>query len=471
MTHDPSSRLRHIHNDLIKLSQSWASGRRFDSNRAGRLREEAILLNHAHYLQTIPSYRRLAQEMGRSDARSIQDITRHFMSADDIFKSYDLRWLDAGRFDQMNLWLSQVFHRPVQMDVLGVETIDGWIERLDAAGIHTVYSSGTSGAFSFVPREQAEWSLARTANTCYLTALLSGHKLRGGLAGSLMGRASALLSPDAFAGMVNKVGLRDTDCVFLGFSGGRMGNQALLQELGPLFGRRFCLYGTELSASALHRIRRGVRSEQDRELVERFQAETVGKCEQNYGRIVRQMKASTTEGRKVFLFGAPYQFSEMCRFMSDSKERVSLDASSLILFGGGWKSFAGEEIEREALVASLADSFGLPQERILEGYSMTEMSVLMLRCDCGRFHIPPLMEPALFDEELRPLEGKESSGVFGFLDPFAVSHPGFVSSGDQVTMTNGECECGLSGPALTRIGRARGREIKGCGGIMGSIRA
>ncbi|MDO8491002.1 MAG: hypothetical protein Q7T04_03175 [Dehalococcoidia bacterium] len=471
MTRDPSSRLRQSHNELIKLSQSWASGRRFDPIRAGRLREEAILLNHAHCVQAIPVYRRLAQETGRGEPRSIQDIERYFMSSDDIFKSYDPRWLDEGRFDQMNLWLTQVFHRPVQVNVQGIESIDDWIERLGVAGIHTVYSSGTSGAFSFVPREQAEWSLARTANICYLTALLSHQKVRNSLADSLRSRAGALLSPDAFAGLVDKVGLREFDCVFLGFNGGRMGNQALIQELGPIFGRRLCLYEAGLSASALHRLRRGVCSEQDRELVERFQAETVGKREQNFERIVSQMKASATEGRKVFLFGAPYQFSEMCRFMSDRRERVPLNAASLILFGGGWKSFAGEEIEREALVASLADSFGLPQERILEGYSMTEMSALILRCDSGRFHIPPLMEPALFDEELRPIEGGETSGVFGFLDPFAVSRPGFVISGDQVTMIDGECACGLSGPALTRIGRARGREVKGCGGIMGSIRA
>jgi len=38
-------------------------------------------------------------------------------------------------------------------------------------------------------------------------------------------------------------------------------------------------------------------------------------------------------------------------------------------------------------------------------------------------------------------------------------------------MINGECDCGLSGSAITEIGRMPGSEVKGCGGIMGSIQA
>jgi hypothetical protein len=120
-------------------------------------------------------------------------------------------------------------------------------------------------------------------------------------------------------------------------------------------------------------------------------------------------------------------------------------------------------------VGKLLETFGLPQEMVLEGYSMTEISVLMLRCEHGRFHIPPMLEPVMFDEALEPLEGEDISGTFGFLDPQAVSYPGFIISGDHVRMVSGECACGLSGPAITEIGRALGREVKGCGGIMGTM--
>jgi len=62
-------------------------------------------------------------------------------------------------------------------------------------------------------------------------------------------------------------------------------------------------------------------------------------------------------------------------------------------------------------------------------------------------------------------------GFFGFLDPLAVSYPGFLISGDYVRMIDGECSCGLDGPAIVEIGRAKTKEIKGCGGIMSSLKA
>jgi hypothetical protein len=157
--------------------------------------------------------------------------------------------------------------------------------------------------------------------------------------------------------------------------------------------------------------------------------------------------------------------------MVGNHKKLALKKGSLVLLGGGWKSFAGEAISREALVEMITKCLGVPPQMILEGYSMTEINMLMLRCECGRFHIPPIIEPVVFDEELNPLEGKDIKGAFGFLDPLGVSYPGFIISGDYVRMIDGECDCGLVGPAILEIGRLPGSEVKGCGGIMGSIRA
>ena len=47
----------------------------------------------------------------------------------------------------------------------------------------------------------------------------------------------------------------------------------------------------------------------------------------------------------------------------------------------------------------------------------------------------------------------------------------FLVSGDEVRLVTGDCPCGLTGLAVTEIGRARAREMKGCGGIMASLAA
>ena len=73
----------------------------------------------------------------------------------------------------MNAWISNIFHKPVDVDVKGVKSIDAWIERLEKKDIRITYSSGTSGTFSFVPRDKNEWELTKKANIAYITPLLA----------------------------------------------------------------------------------------------------------------------------------------------------------------------------------------------------------------------------------------------------------------------------------------------------------
>ncbi len=51
-----------LKNQLIKSAHSWALKQQFNSSLTDKLRREAILLNHAHYLKNISLYRKLAEE-------------------------------------------------------------------------------------------------------------------------------------------------------------------------------------------------------------------------------------------------------------------------------------------------------------------------------------------------------------------------------------------------------------------------
>jgi hypothetical protein len=471
MTHNQRLKLKTIYNRLIKLSQSWALRQGFDSEHAQKLRHEAILINHTGYLENIPAYKKLAQEEGCTGVVDIRTIKEKLMFTDDIFKSYSQDWLDAQNFSRMTQWLSNLYYKRIDVDARGLKSIDDWIGRLHTAGIEISYSSGTSGMFSFVPRDPTDWAQARIANTNYLTPMLTYRKTGTPLTRLLLQPVMKLLSADNFARVVKTVGMHDFDGVFLGFRRGRMGNQVLMQEMATVFRRHYFLYDMDLTATALRCLKRGAQTEEERNLLEGFQGEVSGKRDHNYLRLLEHMRESTSEGQKLFIFGAPYQFKELCELASAQNRKSTLNKGSLILFGGGWKSFAGETMNRESLVAMLSETFDVPPDRILEGYSMTEISMLMLRCDAGRFHIPPIIEPVVFNEELSPLEGRDLDGTFGFLDPLVVSYPGFLISGDHVRMVDEECACGLCGPALIHIGRARSSEVKGCGGIMGSLKA
>ena len=452
--------------ELVRLTQQWASG---DSNlhHAQKLRKEVILLNHAHYLEKIHAYRKLASEAGIGKDPNIEDIKKYLTFTDGIFKSYQQEWLDNDNYSAMNRWLSGIFHKPVDTDVVGVKSIDEWAERLKTAEIKLVYSSGTSGNFSFVPREEADWVAARITNIASLAPQLINR-----LAISAAKLLVKTMLPEVLMGTLAWRGLPDFDSVFLGFRRGRMGNQVLIPELAVMFEQRSYLYDIDVTANVLRALTHGVRNKQEQEQLDKLQNEVVGKKRlTNYQRIIEGIEASTKAGQKVFIFGAPYQFKELCEIAMNTGSRPSLKKGSLILFGGGWKSFSGEAVEREKLAGMISRTFDLPPEMILEGYSMTEISVLMLRCNHGCFHIPPLIEPVIYDDELNPVEGHDISGRFGFLDPLAVSYPGFIISNDLVHIVDSGCKCGLQGPAIISIDRAPGQEVKGCGGIMSSIKA
>lgn len=460
-----------IYEQLIKTAQAWALRWEFDLEEAARLRRRALLANHAHYLEDIAVYRRFAQGEGIQQLDEVDTIQQRLMFPDDLFKSYNQVWLDEKNFARMNEWLSEIYHRCVEVDVRDVTSIDAWIERLGASGIRLVYSSGTSGNFSFVPRDKANWDLFRMASTAYILPLLMANKLGTPLQRLLTRAGCRLLSPHAFVSASHRMGARDYDAVFLDFSQGHTGNQTLEQELAPFFRKCHFLYQTGLSPSLLRLASRGPRTEEERSQLMSLQDLVANHKDDNYGRVIESLRGSTAEGQKVFIFGTTYQYKELCEAIAEHGETVRLKEGSLVLFGGGWKSFTGQRIARDQLIAMMSNALGLPEESILEGYSMTEINAFMLRCEHGRFHIPPFIEPVIFNEALIPISGNDMRGIFGFLDPFAIAYPGFIISGDEVHFVYGECACGLVGAAVTEIGRAAAREVKGCGGIMASLAA
>jgi hypothetical protein len=455
---------------LIKLTQAWAWRGKFYPEHARELRKKMILQNHTHYLERIPVYAKFAQEEGIGPINDLKTIKEHLMSTDDLFKSYNQNWLDEGDYTSMNTWLSQIFHQPVEVDAKEIQSIDEWIKCLEKDGIRLVYSSGTSGNFSFIPRDQMNWRLFKTTSTNYIVPLMMYEKVGTLWQQILVRLGTKILSPTNFEKMTRKVSATsEYDAFFLDFVNGSTGNQVLERELAPLFRKHVFLYETDLSPSVLRLVTRGPKSEADRKKLSKLQEVVVERKEENYIKVIDQLKKSTKEGQKVFIFGTTHQYMELCETIAGHGLRITLKEGSLVLFGGGWKSFTGERISREELIRMMTTNLNLPPDRILEGYSMTEMNAFTLRCDHGRFHIPPTIEPVIFNEDLSPMEGNDLHGIFGFLDPLAISYPGFIISGDEVHFVDGDCPCGLTGAAVTEIGRANAREVKGCGGIMASI--
>src|SRR5438093_816139 len=154
---------------LRALAGAWAArDGSFDRAEAAAVRRRAIELCHTHYHRTIPPYRRLCEDAGVGDEATLETVVERCMVTDSVFKSYDSAWVDDRNFASMGEWLADLCAEPVPEAAAEAGDVDDWLERLEAGGLHVLYSSGTSGKLSFVPRGEDSWNAYRANGPSYL---------------------------------------------------------------------------------------------------------------------------------------------------------------------------------------------------------------------------------------------------------------------------------------------------------------
>jgi len=449
--------------ELKSAMMAWARGDRLDWQNVASQRRRVFELNHRHYYHNIPAYRRLCERENLGEVATFAQITSHLMIADDIFKSYPQQLLDKRDFSGMNAWLREISTFPCE-DLGPIDTIDEWITALNAQGLHLVFSSGTSGQMSFVPRDARTWKAFLELPYLYLPQLLGRRGVISRVKTWLVRFLAKVMAPDQFVALIKRFGMRDIDGFFMNFSGGAQGIQLVGQEAGKMTRTAHFLYQTEMSPTAVRAIIRGPRNEREEMIVENFLQATVKDKNANYERIIGELESST---HPVMLFGTPYLVKELCEKVWLKRGRLPLPTGSHVIYGGGWKSFDGARIPESELLALIQNTFGLTHDHVFEGYSMTEVNGLMVKCEANAYHVPPHMEALILANDLTISES--SVGTLALLDPFATSYPGFLITGDNVKLDRGRCRCGLEGHTILQVERAPGREVKGCGGIMATI--
>jgi len=437
-------RVLEIHDALREIAQLWVQSEDWEEDKALRLREEGVLLNHKRYFRSIPAYRALAEDAGiDEEVTDVEVIKTDLMFATDIFKSYDPALIDDGDWQQMTAWLRTVFSGDLPGDYSTIKSLEEWIERVMEAELNIMTSSGTSGQYSFVPRD----------NNTRMGLMMN----------------SALVFQPFFGKVLENIS--EYDAAIMNFKSGSAGVQAASNSIANIVQNAYCLYDMHMPADAVRVLQRGPRNDEERKFIEEFERVMTTEKDLRYEVMLDNIRASVKNGQKILMQSACYQLKELCT-KAVEQGGVILPEGSVLLFGGGWKTFEGEKMGKAELVELIDAAFGLKGENALEGYSMIEMNTMMTCCSEARFHIPPLMEPIVFDEALMPKPGADQPGIFGFLDPFALSYPGFLISGDQINLWHGECPCGRKGYAIDgEIQRVAGKEVKGCGGIMASVKA
>jgi hypothetical protein len=485
--------------ELVRIAQRWARGRGYDERRLAEARGALLADTHDRLVAGVPVYGRLAGAAGLRDLGAADDpaavpdlLAHHTLLTDAVFKSYHPGWLDDADYPALTRWLGTVARLPASVDGLAgaaaeATDLDDWLGALGRAGVPVATSTGTSGQLALVPRDQATYRAMRMINLAVLGPLLLGRL--GGDAGlgsrveRLTARAAAgALPAHTFASLANRMHPRRAAAFLLDFESGPAGSQWLGRELGAAFGESHALYPARLPAEALRALARGPRSWPEigglRTLRHGLTTAGVsgatgatgpggaaaaalatvlagsgadGERDPYLRRLVGTLRATAGTGQRVFLYGPPHQLLRLVRTVAATGRPVSAPAGSVVLCCGGWQGHGGAAVPADVLTALVREQLGVPE--LLEAYSMIELNTALLRCHAGRFHVPPLVAPYVLDPALRPITRRPARGRFAFLDPLARTYPGFLASGDDVTLHDDPCPCGLTGPSLTDITR------------------
>jgi hypothetical protein len=441
----PSARLLALleaQKPIAALYEPWVQGEKIDRDRLRRLHESATLAAHRYYVESIPIYRKLAEDMGLVKCSDPDVIRAELASSDHLFKSYPQEWIDARDFKSMTEWAGQVTSGRPRPELDGIETIDQWLAAMHEAGWILRFSSGTSGHLSFVPREGlTDRSLMHF--TIRQWTQMAGRKP---------------LPLDQFDGY------------FMVFNGGYQTISAQGAMLGKLCRSATFMYPEASSADLLRLAIRGPQTETEETALTAFRARTGARMDEHCTRILDGLIASAKAGRPVLLYAPPFQLLDLCQRMEARGERIPPQPLASLMTGGGWKSFENQRIARDDLLIYARDRLGFQPEQMHEGYGQSESNSHFNRCIHGRFHATPLSIPMVLDanQDIMPNGGV---GRYGFVDPFIASYPGFVITGDETELVDETCPCGLSGPAIVgEVRRAKGQEVKGCGGVMAAAR-
>jgi hypothetical protein len=357
----------------------------------------------------------------------------------------------ANKFPSLSKWLGRLTtHDLSGVDVSGCESIDEWLDVLDAqTPLKVAHTSGTAGSMSFLPRAQREWDEMFAAIRCGLFQF-SDPENRENHDGEYFdlvwplfrhGRGAITRLPDM--AMAQIIGNEDRLHVL---------RQGRLSSDGMFLAARLAAAdargeadGVEISP-ALARRREEFMREQ-REL-----AEALPRFITTLGEELR--------GKRVWLFGTWNVLHKMAVAGLEAGLEGVFAPDSLVTTGGGAK---GQVVPDgwEQLVMRFTGV-----DRIQHGYAMTELTGIAKLCEHERYHYEPWTVPFVLDPDdgrLLPRDG-EQTGRAAFCDLVPSSYWGGFITGDEITLDYRPCACGRttahSARTVERLSAKRGGDDK-----------
>lgn len=173
----------------------------------------------------------------------------------------------------------------------------------------------------------------------------------------------------------------------------------------------------------------------------------------------------------VRLIGFPSYLYFLLSELKSSGNSYRLPPGSMVLLGGGWKEFSGQQVNKEALFTLCREVLGLEKRQVREFFGAAEHPVVYYTCKNHHFHVPVYGQVIIRDAAtLKPL-GYEKAGLLNLLSPLAKSMPLLsVVTDDLAVLHPGKsCGCGIESPYFEILGRAGLKEIQTCAATAGRM--
>jgi hypothetical protein len=377
--------------------------------------------------QQVPVLAQRADDEGITAIRADEDMVP-LLFPHTTYKSYPETLIAKGMWPQLNRWLDSLSVHRVEVDMAGVEDVDGWIERLESAGHLVTGSSGTSGKASFLnkslaDREASLDDLLRCLTDLGIAPAPEWHVIP---TGPETGVRAHLVVRDL---LVRSYGR--PDAIVIPPTQVSNSHYRFMARLAAM--RRAMADGTARPDD-----------------VAAFEAECAERQKQNDERLRYYAAQVLAHKDEALLFSA--MFASLFRLVEMLRELGAapgdLTADNALTTGGGLKGMALPPDYREQCFTML----NIAPSRFLHYYSMQELNVRMPKCpEAGRYHVPKALALFVLNKDgdgLAPVSDGQTEGRAGFFDFTVDGRWGGTISGDKVIAEFGTCPCGRPGPTV-----------------------
>jgi len=411
-----------------------------DKKQADEIRFKAVKYAFKHHYENNKFYKNICKEngIGPDDIKSEEDFVKIPLLPHRFFKDYP-----SGR--DFAIWLTNLMSIKIPKIVIKGKnpSYDDVIDAFQQAGITVCFSSGTTGKFTFIPRDEKTYKMGQYAIARCAVEMLSHWWDYNSNAYLLFPNPK---KTNIYVGKVTNV-LYD-----------------LVKDVRVAIDRKITTDILRISMGITFNFKERMMSKIAKSATKRMNEEMVKN-------IVKWVEEMDKNKERIIFAGAPFILNMVMDRLIEEGKKFDFGERGAVLTGGGWKVYEDKRMPVEEFRRKVEDTFGIPPGNCLDLYAMVEANGFMVHCPEGHYlHVPTTyFHPMVLDENGEQVDYGEE-GRFAFLDSLATSYPGFIITGDKVKLLDSCPSCNRNGVVLEpEVERIRGEEGRGCAEEMRRI--